>query len=377
MGAPATMEVGSHLIATEPCDITELQAEFAGCSLREAYKAICRRLRVSPLSSASVMFPDGADAWAAVTTLDLSRTYVGSKGAMPVIEMCRRLPRLRSLVLSDNYLSNEAVWRLVQTALFHPSLERIDLSANKHISWSGAMCLVELVLRNSRIIYIGLQGSTVPPEIVSSIEAKTRQNAVGRFRSKGLKRSPPVHPAAVYIRALKHLFSTHQQLGRVSASLLESGFEELLRVSGRTGELHLFTDKSIAKLKARTPPGGLTCEAFLVLLLIDGSTYSEATVAKLKRVFTMFNMDPSVPDPISDGYVLVQDIADIMTHVYGSRPSDADVAALQRRLGASADTTLGWEEFLYVAYPCGPQAGDRLCCMACTPLANPIEVMHY
>ncbi|KAG5480653.1 hypothetical protein CUR178_05787 [Leishmania enriettii] len=372
------MEADSRLVATEQHDVAELQAEFAGHSPRAAYTTICRRFRVTPLASAAVMFPDVAGAWDAVTTLDFSRTYVGSKGALPVIELCRRLPRLQSLVLSDNYLSNDTVWRLVQVTLFHPCLERIDLSANEHISWCGAMCLVELVLRNPRIIYVGLRGSTVSPEILQSIEAQTRQNAIRRFRSGGLKRSPPAHPAAVYIRALKHLFSTHEQHGRVSASLLQSGFEELLRVSGRTGELRLLTDKHFLKLKARAPPGGLTCDAFLVLLLIDGSTYNEATVTELKHVFTMFNMDPSVPDPISDGYVLAGDMADIMARVYGSIPSDADVAALQRRLGVDTGaTTLDWEEFLCIAYPHGPQVGDRLCGVACTPLANPIEVMHH
>ncbi|TPP49973.1 hypothetical protein CGC21_29695 [Leishmania donovani] len=371
------MEEEARLLATEPYSAAELQAGFVGCSPREAYVMICRRLRCTPLSSAAVMFPDVAGTWDAVTTLDFSRTYVGSHGALSVIELCRCLPRLQSLVFCDNYLSNDTVWYLVQMALFHPSLERVDLSANEYISWSGAMCLVELVLRNPRIIYVGLRGSAVSTEIARCIEAQTRQNAVSRFRSEGMKRSPPVHPAAVYIRSLKHLFETHQQHGQVSASLLDSGFEELLRVSGRTGELHLFTEKHFSKLKARAPPGGLTCEAFLVLLLIDGSTYDETTVATLKRVFTMFNMDPSVPDPISDGYVLGRDMADMMTHVYGSRPSDTDVTALQRRLGATADTTtLDWEEFLYVAYPHGPKTGDRLCGLTCTPLASPIEAMH-
>ncbi|GET88074.1 hypothetical protein, conserved [Leishmania tarentolae] len=372
------MEDDAHLIATEPYKVDELQAEFVGCSPREAYGTICGRLRCTRLASVAVMLPDVSGTWDLVTTLDFSRTYVGSQGALPVIELCRRLPRLQSLVFCDNYLINDTVWHLVQMALFHPSLERVDLSANEYISWSGAMCLVELVLRNPHITYVGLRSSTVAAEIVGAIEAQTRRNAVSRFRSEGLKRSLPVHPTAVHIRALKRLFEMHQQHGQVTASLLESGFEELLRDSGRTGELHLFTEKYLPKLKARAPSGGLTCEAFLVLLLIDGSSYDETTVAMLKRVFTMFNMDPSVPDPISDGYVLVRDMADIMTHVYGSRPSDADVTALKHRLGVTSDTTtLDWEEFLYVAYPHGPTAGDRLCCMTCTPLADTIEVMHH
>ncbi|AIN97932.1 hypothetical protein LPMP_204380 [Leishmania panamensis] len=371
------MEEDARLEATEPYIVAELQAEFVGHSLREVYTTICDRLRLTPLTSVAVMFPDVADAWDAVTMLDFSRTYVGSQGALPVIELCRRLPRLQSLTFYDNYLSNNTVWYLAQMALYHPGLERVDLSANEYISWSGAMCLVELVLRNPHIVYVGLRGSTVSAEIVASIEAQTRKNAVSRFRNEDLKRLPPVHPVAMYIRALKHQFAMHQQDGLVSASLLDSGFEELLRVSGRTGELHLFTDKYFSKLKARASPGSLTCEAFLLLLLIEGSTYDETTVEKLKHVFTMFNMDPSVPDPIKDGYVLGRDMADIMTHMYGSRPSDVDVAALQCRLGATAEaTTLSWEEFLYIAYPHGPQVGDRLWGMMCTPLSNPIEIMH-
>lgn len=371
------MDEDVRLAATESYDAAKLQAEFAAVSPRVAYEVLCEQMSVSPLGSAAALLPDSVDGWDAMTTLDYSRTYIGAQGALPVIELCRRLPRLQTLVLRDNYVNNDTVWHLVQMALFHPTLERIDLSANEHISWTGAMCVVELVLRNPRITYACLRGSTVTADILAAIDAQTRQNAVLRFRSAGLKRSPPVHPAAVYIRALKHLFATHAQSGRVAAALLDDGFEELLRVSGRTGERHLFTEKFFTKLKARAAPGGLTCEAFLVLLLIDGSTYDEATVEKLKRVFVMFNMNPAVPDPIANGFVLGRDMADMMAYAYGPHPSDADVAALQRRLGATTDTaTLDWEEFLYVAYPHGPRGGDRLCGTTRTPLANPIEVMH-
>ncbi|KAG5506385.1 hypothetical protein JKF63_05888 [Porcisia hertigi] len=377
MSSSEAVEENAHPEVAEAHSVTGSQVEFADCSPREAYAIICYRCRSTPLASASVMFPDVAGGWGELTTLDFSRTYVGSQGALPVIELCRHLPRLQSLVFCDSYLNNKTVWHLVQMALDHPCLERVDLSGNEYISWSGAMCIVELVLRNPRIIYVGLRGSTISTKIVNSIEAQTRRNAVNRFRSEEMKPSPPVHPAAVYIRSLKHLFETHQQEGCVGAFLLETGLEELSRLSGRTGEPRLFTDNHFAKLKARAPPEGLTCEAFLVLLLIDGSTYDEATVEKLKQIFVLFNMDPSVSDPLSDGFVLGRDIADIMTHVYGSRPSDADVAALRRRLGVTAETTLDWREFLYVAYPHGPRVGDRLCGVACRPPANPIEVMHY
>ncbi|KAK7202213.1 leucine-rich repeat-containing protein [Novymonas esmeraldas] len=372
------MEEDARLVATAPYNVEELQAEFDGVSPRDAYAALCHRSRCAPLASIAAMLPETVGAWDAVSVLDFSRTYIGSQGALPMIDLCRRLPQLRSLLLRDNYLSNDTVWSLVQMAVFHPSLERVDLSANQYVSWSGAMCLVELVLRNPRITDVGLRGTTVSEEIVAAIAAQTRQNAVSRFRAAELKASPPVHPAAVYIRALTHLFATHQQHGRVSVSLLHSGVEELLRVSGRTSELQLVTDKDLAKLTARATSGVIGCEEFLVLLLIDGSTYDADTVARLRQAFVLFNMDPSAPDPVRNGYILGRDLSAIMTHVDGAPPSEADVVAMQRRLGATADTaTLGWEEFLYVAYPHGPQAGDRLCSATCTPLVSGVEVMHY
>lgn len=367
-----------RLAATEPYDVAVVQQSYAGCSPREAYIRICERLHCTPVGSVKAMLPREVGAWEAVRALDFARTYVGPQGAVAVVELCRCLPNLRTISFADNYLTNETVWHLVQMAVHHPTLERIDLSRNEYISWTGAMCLADLVLRNDNVTHIDLHGATVTQDIVEAIDAQARSNAVTKFRSSDGQPCPPAHPTAVYIRALKLFFLKYRELGTVDASLLESGFQELLRVSGRCSESSLCSEKLFTSLKARAPSGELTLEAFLILLLIDGSTYDAETVSRLKRVFLMYNVDSTAaPDPLLGGFVLAKYLADMLQLLYGSRPSAADVAAVQRRLAVSSDTTLKWDEFLYLTYPRGPQPGDRLCGMTYTPLANTIEVMHY
>ncbi|KPI85622.1 hypothetical protein ABL78_5303 [Leptomonas seymouri] len=373
----AVMTEDERLAAAEPYEVEKVQQEYDGCSPREAYVQICECLHCTPVASVKSMLPYEAGAWDRVESLDFSRTYVGPQGALAVVELCRCLPCLRSLSLADNYILNETVWHLVQMAIYHPSLERMDLSKNEFISWTGAMCLSELVLRNPNITHVDVRGSTIAQDIVEAIAVQLRQNTVTKFRNSNGQPCPPVHPAAAYIRALKLLFFKHQGQGRVDASLLETGIEELLRISGRSNESSQSLDRFFATLKARAPSGELTLEAFLVLLLINGSTYDVETVDRLKRVFVMFNIDATAADPLLDGFVLAKDLADMMEYIYGSRPSEGDIAAVQRRLALSKDTTIKWGEFLYLMYPRGPQLGDRLCGMTCTPLTKPIEVMHY
>lgn len=371
------MAEAERLAATEPYEVAAAQEAFAGCSPREAYGRICEHLHCTPVASVRAMLPRDVGAWDDVYSLDFARTYVGPKGAIAVVELCRCLPRLHTLSFADNYLSNDTVWHLVQMAVYHPALEHVDLSGNEFISWTGAMCLADLVLRNVNITHIDLRGATVAAEIVEAIHTQARANAALQFRQRGSQPCPPVHPAAVYIRTLKLLFLKYEELGQRDAALLETGFEELRRVSGRSNEVALDTDKFVATLKARMPPGDLTLEAFLILLLIEGSTYDVETVEKLKCVFLMYNVDATASDPLRGGFVLAKFLADMLERIYGSRPSAADVATVQRRLALSSDTTLRWGEFLYLTYPRGPQPGDRLCGMTCTPLASPIEVMHY
>lgn len=369
----------ARLAAMEPYDVAAVQDSYAGCSPRDAYVRICERLHCTPVACVKKVLPAAAGAWGEVEALDFSLAYVGPQGAIAVAELCRCLPRLASLSLADNYLVNDTVWHVVQMAMHHPSLERIDLSRNEYISWTGAMCLAELVVRNAGITLVDLHGTTVAEDVIEAIYRQTRLNAVAKFRSTTSGQPcPPVHPAAVYIRSLKLFFLKHQELGNIDdAALLESGVEELLRVSGRSNESALYSDKYFATLKARAPVGELTLEAFLILLLIDGSTYDGEMVAELKRVFVLFNVDATAPDLLYSGFVLARDLAEMMGLIYGAQPSAAEMATVRRRLALSTDTTLRWGEFLYLTYPRGPQPGDRLCGMTCTPLVRPIEVMHY
>ena len=129
----------------------DLQLQFSSLEPCEAYSLICKRCGCKCIRSVSTALPATPSTWGTLTTLDLSRTYIGPRGVLPVAELCKVLGSLKSLLVADNYLDNQSVWWLSKMALFHPSLTRIDLSSNQSISWTGGMSLLDLACKNGAI----------------------------------------------------------------------------------------------------------------------------------------------------------------------------------------------------------------------------------
>lgn len=382
------MDRDPRLAATKPYDVRQLQDEFHGFSPRETYVELCRGMGCNPISLVTRMLPGGVGAWDEVTVLDFSTTYVGRKGAGPVVELCCRLPRLRRLSLADNYLSNEAVWYIAQMAIHHPALVELDLSGNEFISWSGAMCLSELVLRNTRICYLGTRRTSIDANTVQGLFVQTRRNAVMMFAAAavaagetGVRAKPSEHPSAIHHRALHRFFNQVQINGTVPASFLVDGFNERMHILGRQRELSSVDEAFYEALQARAPMPHLPWEAFIVLLVIDGAQYNEELAVALRGVFEEFNLDPPsaggqlVED---DGFVAVSELPAMFERLFSTPLSAKDAALLKEPLGLTEDMTMSWDEFFLIMYPRAARVGRKIVGMSQTPLPHVVgPVLHY
>lgn len=369
------MNRNQQLLLAAPYDVTQLQQEFFSLSPRETYVLLCERAHCKPIAAISRLFPPDIATWDEVVVLDFSRTYVGPRGALPIIDLCRRLPQLRQLNFADSYFTNEVVWQLAQMAVMHPSLESIELSRNELISWTGAMCLAELAVQNQHIVFIGLRGVTVQPQILDAIFMQTRRNAVAQFNAVGGRPCPSESPFSLYIRALKAFFATRAVSGEATPDDLVAGCQHWRMLSGREMNDGRHTERLFERLKARAP-AVIVWDAFLVLLLIEGSTYDEAVVSKLKQVFLEFNLNTSTSVPLDEGYVLARELGAILVRLHDHRANDVALEATRSRIGALYEsTTLCWDDFLYLLYPHGPQKGKRFPDAMSTGLQSQKEVM--
>lgn len=365
----------------------ELQAKFVGMTARDVYALLCKRAGCKVVSGVSALLPDKPGVWD-VQELDLSRSYVGHRGAAALIEVCKLFEGLRSIRLRDNYLTNRTVWQLCKMAAFHPSLQAIDISCND-ITWTAGMCLLELATVNKRIVAINAEDTQLKPKVLEIIAAQLRINAgsnnaagdsgtptanasaAASSRVGGLSGHVPTnHPTSVRQRALKRHYRDQAALlvgghanvtreTRVPRAALIEGHKELQRLSGKDTE-----PKSAAfydNLSRRARGETVDWEEYCLLLMLDDIVLDAKSVESLRAVFAKF-------DPHHAGHVAVSDLAAIMQSAYGSAPTPTEVAAMKAFYSADDTMTLTWDEFLLLMYDHGPTVGRLSTFHTSTPL---------
>lgn len=358
----------------QPYDVKALQSGFHAFSPRVAYIKLCERSHCRPITEVARMFPSEVGVWDEVTSIDLSRTYVGPKGLQVIVELCKLFPQVTYFSAMDSHLTNESVYHIVAMALFHPSLSKINVSCNRFISFTGAMWLLELTQRNSRITHIQLLKTNVDRNYSEAIFFQTRQNAAAVFAAKGMIAKPADHPNVIHLRAMKRFFMEIQENGTVPSSALAEGFKEQLRIMGRQRDAGKYTDTFYETLIRRATTPRLDWNAFAVVLFIDGM-YDQATCDSLYRIFLEFNVDPSLTK--REAMVEVQDFPYIHQRIYNSVLDPADLTFYMMRLGLDITMTISWDEFLIVFFPRAPGAGMKPLGLLSTPLDTPDALLHH
>jgi Ca2+-binding EF-hand superfamily protein len=314
-----------------------------------------------------MLLPDKSGVWD-TTELDLSRSYVGHRGVVPLTELCKLLHKLQKLNLSNNFLTNKSVWHVCKMAAFHPSLSSIDLSKND-VSWTAGMCVLELVSRNPVISAVDISHTLIKPAVADGISAQIRRNSLAGSRHHRRGPKSTNHPLVIRQRALKRFFrealardSTSDS--RLPRSFLAEGYKEMLRLSGREKEVDQRSPNFFTAFVNRCPSETIDWELFMLLVMIEEPAVDSALIEKLRKVFDDF-------DPDSCGYVELADVKHILQAVNETEPSESEVDSKLAFYAADTSMTVTWDEFLLLMYDRGPVVGETTATMSATPMTKP------
>jgi Ca2+-binding EF-hand superfamily protein len=346
---------------------TELQQQFFGLSARDVYALLCKRSGCDPVSAVTSLLPDKSGVWD-TTELDLSRSYVGHRGVVPLTELCKLLHKLQTLNLSNNFLTNKSVWHVCKMATFHPTLSKINLSRND-ISWTAGMCVLELVSRNPVVQFVDISQTLIKPAVAEGITSQIRRNSLAgsRHHRRGAKSTN--HPLVIRQRALKRFFRESVARdgsadGRLPRSFLAEGYKEVLRLSGREKEVDQRSPSFFTAFVNRCPSETVDWELFMLLVMIEEPTVDFQLIERLRHVFDTF-------DPDTSGYVELADLKSIVQAVNESEPSDSEIESKLAFYAADTSMTVTWDEFLLLMYDRGPVVGEKTATLSATPMTRP------
>jgi hypothetical protein len=129
-------------------------------SCRSAYALYCHHYRVHINSQLLHSLSDAINEFH-LKSMRVTDNYVGFKGVLPLLDVCRINTNLCELVLSNNGLCNCAINQLVHMAEHHPSLRCIDLSRNPFITMRSLRILRTLLIQNANIAVLDLSGTHI------------------------------------------------------------------------------------------------------------------------------------------------------------------------------------------------------------------------
>nr|CCC91040.1 putative calpain-like cysteine peptidase [Trypanosoma congolense IL3000] len=148
---------------------------FSGYSPREVYEVKCRELKCKKNSALYNFLSDAPDAFKSITTIDVSKNFVGPRGVLPLLEVVRFCENLHTLDLRQQELDKNAIDVLCLAVKGHARLVHLNLSANP-LDMSACAALLELARVNSAIRHISLDGSAIRPSMMQAIEAQLERN---------------------------------------------------------------------------------------------------------------------------------------------------------------------------------------------------------
>ncbi|KAH9579955.1 Peptidase C2 [Trypanosoma melophagium] len=148
---------------------------YAGLCLREIYERKCLELHCKKNSALCSILSDVPDEFHSLTSLDVSKNFLGPKGILPLLEIIRCCKNIRTLNLSEQKLDTDAIDALCLALRQHPSVVRINLSHNPLTMSAGAL-LLQLAKTNPVIEFIVLEHTCIRSSLLMRIEAQLEKN---------------------------------------------------------------------------------------------------------------------------------------------------------------------------------------------------------
>lgn len=108
-----------------------------------------------------------------LNAFDFQFSLIGARGVPPLLAVCAASPHLRILRLSNNFLNNELVCKMVQVLRGHPSLQELDLS-NNAISQPSGKALQGMIPVTLSLLRLELSGTLINAGLIERMEAVLR-----------------------------------------------------------------------------------------------------------------------------------------------------------------------------------------------------------
>eukprot|EP01062_Namystynia_karyoxenos_P023546 TRINITY_DN19104_c0_g1_i1.p1 TRINITY_DN19104_c0_g1~~TRINITY_DN19104_c0_g1_i1.p1 ORF type:complete len:533 (+),score=161.47 TRINITY_DN19104_c0_g1_i1:78-1676(+) len=184
-------------------DVVQLGPGAAAASPSKVYEALCMANSVRPNSGALRAFagPGGAGL-GRVERLDFSRTYLGDRGAVPVLQTLAACPLLRELLLDNTGLGNGAVHVLVGVLMQHELLHSLSVNGNPLFETAG-MDLLRLLRGSRQILHLSWAGADFSPHLTQrlqrQLQANRRQLRAHPYYSMTVLRPGDVTPASAAV----------------------------------------------------------------------------------------------------------------------------------------------------------------------------------
>ena len=104
-----------------------------------------------------------------------AHVMLGVRGVLPVLEVLRVNPSLKTVSLAGMGLRNNSIEWLVHMALEHPQIMSVDVS-NNPISTAGGSVLNFFVSRCPRVLHLGIDNTRLPSSLISDIGKQVMHN---------------------------------------------------------------------------------------------------------------------------------------------------------------------------------------------------------
>ena len=160
------------LIACEDAEEYLENVPLETVSLQDVYTGACRKWGRRVDTRILAALPAALGGYEVVTTLDFSGAYIGTAGFAPLLALVICCERLETLILHSLGLRPPDIEQILEAAIRHPSLCRIDLSQNEIGTTVAKMALRTLQL-NRNIEEIRVDDALV----IDALKAKLRNQA--------------------------------------------------------------------------------------------------------------------------------------------------------------------------------------------------------
>jgi len=162
----------------------------------EEYVRQCAEHRVKKPNRDVITQLETADSLEEVELVDLSTTYVGWRGLLPVVELVAQCPNVSTLVCGQQNAElssdNTAVGRLMEVVRGHPSLTSVSFAGNP-VTAFGAHHLLTVAKENPQMLQIQLDDPLMDTKVLQRITEALEDNLRRASAAESLRRSskPP------------------------------------------------------------------------------------------------------------------------------------------------------------------------------------------